>query len=91
MTNSKLKGESADAGSKTLPRDELLHGLRSRLRTAGKVSEGDTSEKIETGGSGLTVVTPKKPRERKKVRIDRNVLQNPENCSLEKMADKTAE
>ena len=61
----KFKGESADAGSKTLPRDELLHGLRSRLRTAGKVSEGDFTEKIESGGSGLTVVTPTKPRERK--------------------------
>ncbi|CBY32036.1 unnamed protein product [Oikopleura dioica] len=62
---SPLLGDSADSGSKTLPRDELLHGLRSRLRTAGKVSEGETSEKIESGGSGLTVVTPQKPRERK--------------------------
>ena len=62
----KIKGDSADSGSKTLPRDELLHGLRSRLRTAGKVSEGDTSEKIESGRSGLTVVTPQKPRERKR-------------------------
>ncbi|CAG5102433.1 Oidioi.mRNA.OKI2018_I69.chr1.g298.t1.cds [Oikopleura dioica] len=63
---SSLKGSSANPSAKSLPREELLHGLRSRLRIAGKVDACENGEfESKEATEGLTVVTPQKPRERK--------------------------